>query len=281
MRQIRWFRVFLMLGLLLGLMGLGPQVMAQPPDPEDNPAPEALPPGIGLREFIHYPKGVGGRPGQIVEPLCSDPTTNNTANCDSFSYSGIHWANPSGIPYYVNLNFSTKKSPTLTKAAALSAIQASLATWQGNNTSGKLSYTYQGATSVKSSRLDGVNAVLWGGTSGAIAITRVWYNTTTKEIVEFDILLGNSLPWSYTPPQVADCSGSADYPYCDPANSGVAGTYDVRNITTHEAGHTLLLEDLYDATDGDLTMYGYGATAELKKDTLGYGDWLGLNRIYP
>jgi hypothetical protein len=29
-----------------------------------------------------------------------------------------------------------------------------------------------------------------------------------------------------------------------------------------------------------LTMYGYGALGELKKDSLGYGDALGVRKIY-
>jgi len=49
---------------------------------------------------------------------------------------------------------------------------------------------------------------------------------------------------------------------------------------THEAGHWLMLGDLYNSTDSELTMYGYGSTRELKKDTLGYGDELGVEYIY-
>ncbi len=68
--------------------------------------------------------------------------------------------------------------------------------------------------------------------------------------------------------------------YGDPLNRGVVSTFDVRDIMTHEAGYTLMLNDLYHSTDIDLTMYGYAYYAELKKDTLGYGDFLGLNAIY-
>lgn len=279
MRGVKLWSMVATLMVVIGLLGGAGPAAAEPPDGAG--APEVLPPGIGLMEFIHFPKGVGGRPGQVTESLCTNTTASGTANCDSYGYGGIHWANPSAIPYYVNPNFSARKSPQLTKAAAVSAIQASFNTWQAANTSGRLSYGYRGASSIKSSRLDGKNVVLWGSSSGAIAVTRVWYNTSTREIVEFDMLLGSNFAWSYTPPVVAACDGSPDYPYCDPVNTGVAGTYDVRNIGTHEAGHTLLLNDLYDASDSDLTMYGYGALGESKKDTLGYGDLLGLNAVYP
>lgn len=63
--------------------------------------------------------------------------------------------------------------------------------------------------------------------------------------------------------------------------TGPSGTYDVRDIGTHEFGHFLaLFGDLYGRRDAELTMYGYGATAELKKDSLGKGDCLGITKAY-
>ncbi len=49
---------------------------------------------------------------------------------------------------------------------------------------------------------------------------------------------------------------------------------------THEAGHWLMLSDLYNGRDSLLTMYGYGDYGELYKDTLAYGDELGVEKIY-
>lgn len=282
MNRWKWLGILAVIVFALSLgftVGVG-RVLAEPPGPPDEAeGPDILPPGLALREFIHYPRQ--GPLGTVIEAICTDTTTNGTANCDSYGYDGIHWANPSGIKYYANPNFNAKKSPTLTKDAAIAATRASFDTWSAGNTSGRLAYAYQGTTGIKSSKLDGYNAVLWSGSYGAIAVTRVWYYTSTKEIAEFDIILGNSWAWSYTPPMVGDCGGSSDYPYCDPANSGVPNTMDVRNIITHEAGHTLMLLDIYDASDSDLTMYGYGAYGELKKDTLGKGDVRGVNAIYP
>jgi len=56
--------------------------------------------------------------------------------------------------------------------------------------------------------------------------------------------------------------------------------YDVQNILTHEVGHWVGLDDLYNSVDQDLTMYGYGGKGELKKDTLARGDTLGMDAIY-
>jgi hypothetical protein len=87
---------------------------------------------------------------------------------------------------------------------------------------------------------------------------------------------GNGFNWSYTTPIPV----SVDY--SDPSNnSNYAGTYDIRNIMTHEAGHWIMLGDLYNNGDSFLTMYGYGSLGELKKDTLGKGDVIGVRKAYP
>jgi hypothetical protein len=76
------------------------------------------------------------------------------------------------------------------------------------------------------------------------------------------------LPWSINDPTLGDCGG-------DPAS------YDVQNVATHEFGHWVGLGDIYDPNDSELTMYGYGALGELKKDTLATGDTIGINTVAP
>jgi hypothetical protein len=69
--------------------------------------------------------------------------------------------------------------------------------------------------------------------------------------------------------------------YSDPTGFSVdPGSYDVRDIMTHEAGHWILLNDLYNGKDSLLTMYGYGDYGEISKDTLGFGDELGIEKAY-
>ncbi len=58
--------------------------------------------------------------------------------------------------------------------------------------------------------------------------------------------------------------------------------YDVQNVTTHEAGHFLVLLDLYgEEYDYAKTMYGYGSAGEISKRDLEPEDIAGINYIYP
>ena len=70
-------------------------------------------------------------------------------------------------------------------------------------------------------------------------------------------------------------SGTAD------CSTTTVDAYDLQNIATHEFGHWIGLDDLYDTADKDLTMYGFGAGGELKKRTLGEGDNNGANSVAP
>ena len=57
--------------------------------------------------------------------------------------------------------------------------------------------------------------------------------------------------------------------------------YDFQNIATHEFGHWIGLEDLYDNAHMDLTMYGFSAGGEVKKRTLESGDVIGKRELLP
>jgi len=66
-----------------------------------------------------------------------------------------------------------------------------------------------------------------------------------------------------------------------------AYTYDIKNIATHEAGHPVGLNDLYEEKvygEGnlysDLTMWGTSPYGETKKQSLEIGDINGVQAIY-
>ena len=180
----------------------------------------------------------------------------------SFSYSGIHWRSPA-VTYKVDASNSG-----LDPASTLSAVNASFNTWENEiNSVGRpdtsiIDYTYN-TSAVKTGGLvyDGENTVSWRpiSASGVIAQTTYWYNRKTREIVEFDMVMNRSLQW---------------------ATDGNASAFDIQNIATHEAGHTLVLNDLYKNGDNALTMYGYSRLGEISKRDLALGDCLGLEKIY-
>jgi hypothetical protein len=256
--------------------------------PNDGRPDDWLPPGLAVRTFIHYPRG-HDRPAEVESAVCDD---SSPSACGDFAIattgSGlpIRWADPTGggegIPYYVMTNFSTRKSPSLSASAAAAAIDASFSPWEVASDAG-LNYTNAGTLSKASiPRLDGKNVVGWKGINAtALAVTNVWYYTSSGYIAEFDLIFNNAYSWSVTAPVLANDGDPGDgTPYEDPENLGPAGTYDVRSIGTHEVGHTVMLLDLYDPSHGNLTMYGYGAATELKKLTLALGDDAGVDATY-
>jgi hypothetical protein len=233
-------------------------------------APPDSNPGKGPLDriiFVHYPSPNAVKPG-------TGQSSTGVFSPD-YKYSGIRW--PAGsmpVSYYVNTSGSGTSSNT-----AVSAVCASLSTW--DNASSGITFYYNGTTVSIAGVSDSTNVISWADITksypGAIAVTFIWYYRWSKTIYEVDTVMnsGPGFAWSYTEPQISDAS-----PYADPENSGDAGSYDIRNIMTHEAGHWLMLGDLYNSKDSFLTMYGYGSTGEIKKDTLGRGDIMGITKAY-
>jgi len=196
----------------------------------------------------------------------------------TYSYSGIHWSNPTAITCYINTANSR-----VTGEYASAAIRAAFQTWDEASTA--LHYVCYDTTDLVAGVKDGKNVVSWGAITkypNAIAVTYIWYNML-KHIVEVDTVMNVDLLWSVTPCSIdQELSGKAIANltrYADLANIE-PGSFDVQNIMTHEAGHWIMLGDLYNSKDSKLTMYGYGSEGELIKDTLGYGDELGVERVY-
>lgn len=115
-------------------------------------------------------------------------------------------------------------------------------------------------------RPDGKNEVYFGDVSqsNAIAITIVWGyfrgSPGRRELVEWDMVFDQEdFDWS---------------------SSGEAGKMDFENIATHELGHSVGLDDLYETKCSEQTMYGYAAYGETKKRTLESGDIAGVQELY-
>ncbi len=245
-------------GMFVGVSLAKQPASEQPGEDEefDETAPDTpLPPGIKERVFIHLPRA--HKPGHLG--TCT-PTTDDGVN----DYGLAGWRLPvAGITW--SLNPATLPS-SVGAAAAAEALKSAFATWTAAD--GKEKFSQGPNTSVTRSRLDFVNAVLWGRISaGAIAITYVRYYTATGIVADVDTVFNRRYPWAVFP-NSGECQANPD-------------AYDVQNIAVHEFGHWVGLDDLYDIQDQDLTMYGYGAGGELKKRTLGTGDVTGANAVAP
>jgi hypothetical protein len=102
-------------------------------------------------------------------------------------------------------------------------------------------------------------------------------------LVEVDTALNSSTQFRWWQTAVSGDPDSATWPS---SQSTSAYDVDVQNIMTHEAGHWLVLGDLYDdmtgfvASDAEQTMYGYAGQNELKKRSLEFGDIAGIQEIY-
>jgi hypothetical protein len=240
MKKARW----LVLVVLLVLVAAIPSA-AQPSAGRDR---------VKLKVFIHYPKP--GKPAP--RPGVCDPTANDQVN----TYGLTGWKHSGTVTYHVNYG-----SIPRTVVNAQIAIAKSFHVWDA--LAGGVSFVEGATTTIKAAKNDGIKIVAWGrAPSGAIAVTWTWYYPDTGQVVDQDIIMSASLPWSYTP--VSNPDAVCGDPY----------SYDVQNILTHEVGHVFGLDDLYNRADQDLTMYGYGDKGELKKDTLGQGDKSGMTALY-
>lgn len=176
-----------------------------------------------------------------------------------YGYVGFHWdASDLPVRYYINENGT---SDILGTAEEFAAVQASFQTWK-DDAGSYMDYAYMGTTARNASSRDGFDVVSWqpiDGLEGTLAETSFWYDSSTKHLLEFDIVFDEDETWSA---------------------SGEIGKYDIQNVGTHEVGHTLVLNDLYDSADSEQTMYGYSSHGEIKKRDLYTGDIAGIRFIY-
>ncbi|MFW6386151.1 MAG: DUF5667 domain-containing protein [Candidatus Hadarchaeota archaeon] len=96
-----------------------------------------------------------------------------------------------------------------------------------------------------------------------VALTKVWYED--DKILEFDIVFNTSVDWGVDP---------------DGEGPSTIDAYDIQNIATHEAGHTLALQDIDEDEFSHLTMYYRSEVGGTNKISLENGDIDGLHALY-
>jgi hypothetical protein len=267
----RIMALFIVIALVLGLAL--PAIAAAP---QENPGKG--PSGLTKIVFVNYPKGLeakGGIPGSPVE--------GNSKADDKlwYRYRGVHWADTS-VTYVIEDVNDTDDTYEDAIMAAFNTWVATGATiyFEGVIAEEEFEYEIPSSFFEDSANPNGtrntVNEVGWmsfgaeGLPAYAIAVTAVWIDADNY-IVEADMAMNTDLPWAQ------------DTVVGDPDNetAETANAYDVQNIATHEAGHFLMLEDLYGKPAIEQTMYGRGSLGELKKRSLESGDIAGILEIYP
>lgn len=182
---------------------------------------------------------------------------------DAYALLGVEWVIPEGgIPYVID--------PDYTPTGSVDQIELGYEAWDDATNSELFAVpTVDATVSPSTDSPDFINTVSWRRIvpPRVIAVTYIWYNPDTMEIVDCDVIMNTKHDWGIDP------DGELDGYILEDA-------FDVRNIVTHEAGHVVGLGDLYDKTYSELTMYGYSEEGETKKISLENGDVWGCQFLY-
>lgn len=294
--NIRLRRRFLVPALLAGLIGsaLGTSTASSQLDPTlpslsldqllDIGQVDAPPTGIGLEihaDFpVENPLEIGGieftaitaviNPDHSVDMQsavaargatsdgdavgeCSDPTFAPTGRSWSAEDMPVVWKFRWGSTPPGNSKWMTQRALRMAHRVWPKAV-----TNCNENARINFHYSYGGHTA-RRVKYDHTNIVEFGGLgSGALAINYTWFSGT--RILETDLRL-NRTEYQWT-------------------NRPEGKSYKVVNVTAHELGHQVGLDDLGDPHSG-LTMFGRISRGEMKKTTLGSGDLKGASRLSP
>ena len=225
--------------------------------------------------FIDYKKGYG-KPGTLCGNGICEPGENakkcpedcvgnggggNTSNCYGFLAKGAKWKTIE--PYLVDPTNTEGLSATF----ITSNLAADIAKWEGASGTNILGDETSGIVDgADLENPDNKNEVYFADISspGAIGVTIIWGifrgPLQGRELVEWDQVYDDvDFDWSAT---------------------GEVGKMDFENIATHELGHSVGLDDLYEDRCSEQTMYGYAAYGETKKRTLEAGDIRGVRELY-
>ena len=262
-------KLFACLVIIALLLSLAVPVAAAPP--ADNPGNG--PPEFAKVVFIHYREGAA-------------PVKGSGSEADGYIYSGYHWFDRNiPVDYLVNLAGSGDDG------TFLGGIQTAFQTWEDDPGS-YMDFTYDGTTgrgiSSLTDQMDGYNVVGWADISSqygeeAIAVTIFWYQIGNLRLAEVDVAVNSdpSYAWWQNPPGEEWSAGGEVNSEGVPYTPDYPFDVDVQNIMTHEAGHWLVLDDLYEPYNSEKTMYGEAEELELKKRSLESSDQVGIRAIYP
>jgi len=225
--------------------------------------PAAADPGQGTRRGNVAPSPEIEMGMFVNRPLSSPPWyPDECEETDNYRWAPkYYWADPS-IDVLVNPTASLFGTGELDVVVA--EVERGFDAWNTEDTTYEATVSRDDLAGPSLEEPDSTNSVSWGeidGPGDIIAITYFWYYVNTKELIDCDIVFDTAEPWSISPTVPPD-------------------KFDVWNIATHEAGHTLVLADLRSPKDGALTMHAYTWPGDSVKRDLGSGDILGIKAIY-
>jgi len=155
-------------------------------------------------------------------------------------------------------------NPTGGPFNSLSAICSAANTWSNVNTSNFNFLCSSSSLNPDPSQRDGKNGIGFAsltlmGDPDVLAQNYHWYYVSSGENIESDIIISSDYPW---------------------ATDGSQNAYDIQSVLTHELGHSLCLENLYDSGDSDKIMYGYASLGEIRR-VLDQDSIDGITYLYP
>ena len=226
--------------------------------------------------IIDYKKGFGkptgcnndGKCQGWEDPSCADCSGGgngggeepDTSSCYGFLAKGAKWK--SVEPYIVD----AENTRGLSSAFVTSNLAMDIGKWEAAASFDILGNEIAGTVNISNiGNLNYKNEVIFADidSPGAIGVTIIWGifggPPPFRELVEWDMIFDDvDFDWGI----------------------GEAGKMDFENIATHELGHSVGLDDLYDSKCSEQTMYGYAGYGEIKKRTLEAGDIAGINKLY-
>jgi hypothetical protein len=226
-------------------------------------------PNLKLRVFVHHAKPFdSGKPLKSPAPPAEKCVSSSVTDLNSSEFvAKAGWKLPASWEYRLN----PASVPASVGANKISAIAANAFLTWAEAVPGAVNILKGPDVSIAKAQLDGLNIIAWGRAPvSALAVTYTWYDTTTGFAREIDTIFNARFSWRWSNPALWPSGQMCAF----------GGSYDAQDILTHELGHTMGLNDMYDAVYANHTMYGYGAMQETKKDTLADGDKLGVASIY-